>query len=180
MLFQVELRLKNLWFFIWIQPIFFFKNSFVLWLNNTKHSFKVVTQLALLSTVSKRSIHFADSFLLLKWSFKIEVTEPWDMPMASIISGTFNLRPRIYGFSKCFRCIELNWISTTFGFTRACATVRQNSINQYFIIEIDGTVSPYYFEIFPNTWSRMWQCSIVLKPHSTFNPYGLSLWRKIH
>lgn len=93
MLFQVELRLKNLWLFIWIQPIFFFKNSFVLWLNNTKHSFKVVTQLALLSTVSKRSIHFADSFLLLKWSFKIEATEPWDMPMASMISGTFNLRP---------------------------------------------------------------------------------------
>lgn len=42
--------------------------------------------------VSKRGTHNADSLLTAKWSSIFEPSEPCEMPMASTIWGTFNLK----------------------------------------------------------------------------------------
>ena len=60
-------------------------------------------------------------FFIRKWSFKIETTNPCDMPMASTIYRTFNLRSALLRFFfNCFGYSDFYWASRTFGIDRAC------------------------------------------------------------
>lgn len=60
-------------------------------MNNTKHTLRSSLSNFVL-IVNKRNTQFADSFLILKWAFKIEATGPCDIDMASSISHSFGLR----------------------------------------------------------------------------------------
>lgn len=72
------------------------------------------------------------SFLIRKWSHKIETAVPCDMPMACTISGTFNLRwanTNKY-FNNCYVCGDLDSASRMFGVSRTCATTTK--FNYYY------------------------------------------------
>ena len=120
------------------------KNSSLLRLNNAKHSIEVVTRLRLWSIVSKRGTHLADSFFIPKWSFKIETTDPCDMPMAYTISRTFNLRSA----NTILRIFSIvSGIATSTGRPERSASIvlvrpQRNSVNHFFTIDIDGAESP--------------------------------------
>lgn len=64
------------------------ENSFGLRLNVTMYSFEVVTRLGLWLIVSKRDTHVTDSFVVHKFYFKFETTEPCDMSVAPTIFRT--------------------------------------------------------------------------------------------
>jgi hypothetical protein len=65
------------------------RNFFGLLLNSSKHCFEVVIRFRLLSTVSKRGTHLADSFVIPKYSCTIFCTGSDEMPTISTISLIF-------------------------------------------------------------------------------------------
>lgn len=111
------------------------KNSPVLLMKNSKHSFKNVAQLYLRSLMSNHSTHLAYRFLVPKWSYKSEtlchVMFLW-LPQ----SLHYQFLPTLYhGFFNCFWCDDLNWASWTFNVTRNYATTMNYN---------DGSAFPFY------------------------------------
>lgn len=76
----------------WIHVLSQRKNSLGLRLNSAKYCSEVVTRLRLLSGVSKRGTHLADSFFIPKISCCICLERSFEMRTISAISCTFNRR----------------------------------------------------------------------------------------
>lgn len=85
-----------------VSPYLYMVNSFCFQLANAKQFFEVGGRLRLWSNVIKRGTLLTDRFLLPKLSFEIETTEPYNIPMVSTTSSSFNLR-----LAKIF-----SWISS--------------------------------------------------------------------
>lgn len=83
-----------------------------------KNSVKVVGRLRLWSIVrSKCGTTFADSFLIPKWTFEIDTTEPCDMIMIHDRSYLQSMigQYHIMDFLSCLVWSDINKISRTFG-----------------------------------------------------------------
>ena len=119
--------------------------------NISKHYFEIVTRLRL-STVSKRGIHLANSFIIPN-SCKIEITVPCDMPVASTSSRTFTRRSvkTIVDFIDDFWRSSLNWTSRTRCITRPCL----NSFMQLYTV---ATLVQMCYEHYP---TRFWFLSVL-------------------
>jgi len=86
--------------------------NFGLRLNNIKHCSEVVSRLRLLSGVSKRGTHRADSFLMPKISCRIWLTRSFDMPTVSAVSRIFNRRS---ANTRSWTFVTLSTVVAVFG-----------------------------------------------------------------
>lgn len=106
---------------------------------------EVVTRLRLLSGVSKRGTHLAESFLMPKISCRIWSTRFFEMPTVSAISRTFsrrsaNTRSWIFGvFSSVVAVFGAPWR----GSSNLDERPRLNSLNQVLMVASEGEESPY-------------------------------------
>lgn len=122
----------------------------------------LVTRLRLWPIVTKRIVHFADSFLISEWSINITSTEPCDKHMALTASHIFNFQSAniiLWTFCNCFKSNNFNQTSTTFSITITtkfikppfaswCSSSKKQSLmstrNSRFRFSTKFTLSPCY------------------------------------
>ena len=131
------------------------RNSFRLWLNSIKHCSEVVSRLRLLSGVSKRGTHHADSFLMHKISCRIWPTRSFEMHTVSAISRIFNRRPWMF---VTLSSVVVIFGAPGYGSSKTDLRRRWNSLNQFLMVAINGEESLY------TASKTLWFCCAISLP----------------
>ena len=106
------------------------KNFFLLSWNSSKQHSESLMHFCFWSTVSKRSTHFEDSFLIDKCSCKMVNTLSFDMFNSSAISCNFNLqstKTNLWSFFGVFWDNYQIWASWVFSMICVCTTAFKDS-----------------------------------------------------
>ena len=114
-------------------------------LKRSKHYFEVDSRIRLLSTVSNRGIHRADSFLILNFSYKMLIAVPYDTPTASATLCTFVRRSwRIMSWT----------VFNDFRSNQVCQTAWA------LLIKNRCTATFKFVEPISHSWLRLWKVPI--------------------